>query len=228
MEAVPHVIVIATVLFAGLIMTVSAATTTPEKAKVAHYEAADFSKLLGMKGFSDTMLNNHFKLYQGYVKNTNLLLDKLSETESDATDPVYAELKRRFAFEFDGMRLHESYFGNLGGNASVDSTSTLARRIEQDFGSFDAWKKDFIAVGSMRGVGWAILYEDPTSGRLMNFWIAEHQNNHPAGCAPILVMDVWEHAYMTDYQLDRKAYIQAFWDNIDWSKVQSRYLQVAK
>jgi len=228
MDALPHLIVIATFLVAGLIMVASAAPTTTEKVKAAHYEAVDFSKLLGMKGLSDTMLNNHFKLYQGYVKNTNLLLDKLSEMESDGADPVYAELKRRFAFEFDGTRLHELYFGNLGGKRSLEQKSELAERIERDFGSFDAWKKDFIAVGSMRGVGWAILYEDPGTGRLMNFWIAEHQNNHPAGCLPILVMDVWEHAYMTDYQLDRKSYIQAFWDNIDWGKVQSRYLQVVK
>ena len=192
------------------------------------YQAKNYNHLIGMDGFSKQLLENHFTLYQGYVKNTNLLLDKLSGMQPDGTDPSWAELERRFAFEFDGMRLHELYFENLGGKAALDAKSPLAARIDQDFGSFDAWKKAFVATASMRGVGWAILYEDPTNGRLFNSWIIEHQNSHLAGCRPILVLDVWEHAYMIDYQLDRKSYIQAFWDNIDWATVAARYVRAGR
>ena len=176
------------------------------------YEARDFSNLQGMEGFSETLLNNHFTLYQNYVKNTNLLLEKLEALVQEGKDrtPEYAELKRRFGFEWDGMRLHEYYFDNLGGKGSLDPGSALYKRIEQGFGSLDAWKKDFVSTGSMRGIGWVILYEDPTSGGLLNCWINEHEVNHLAGCAPILVMDVFEHAFMTDYGLNKAAYIEAF------------------
>lgn len=188
------------------------------------YEARDFSNLIGMAGFSETLLKNHFTLYQGYVKNTNLLLEKLEAIlkAGDDRSPEYAELKRRLGFEFNGMRLHELYFGNLGGSGELDSGSALRKRIEQDFGSFDNWKKDFISTGSMRGVGWTVLYQDPETGSLMNCWVNEHHVNHLAGCLPILVMDVWEHAFLTDYQLNRAGYIDAFFQNVNWSAAAQR------
>ncbi len=196
-----------------------------KKIMPVQYEARDYSKLLGMEGFSDTLLNNHFTLYKGYVTNTNTLASKIHEMFNAGNDrtPEYAELKRRFGFEFDGMRLHEFYFENLGGNGEPNSTSELYKKIEQDFGSFDSWKKDFISTGVMRGIGWVMLYEDPENGSLMNCWIGEHQENHPAGCLPILVMDVWEHAFMLDYGLNRAGYIESFFKNIDWSAVEKRY-----
>ena len=199
---------------------------TNQKVKAAApYTAKDFSDLYGMRGFSNKLLQNHFTLYQGYVKNTNALLDQLrSLAKSGSTSSLqYAELKRRLGFEFNGMRLHEYYFGNLGGDQPLNPQSPLAVAIVQSFGSFDQWQKDFIATGKMRGSGWVILYLDPQSGRLLNFWITDHQINHPAGCVPILVMDVWEHAYMLDYQLDRGAYIDAFLRNVDWTEAARRY-----
>lgn len=191
----------------------------------AEYIVKDFSHLLGMSGFSDTLLKNHFKLYQGYVKNTNLLLDKLAALlkEGKELTPEYAELKRRFGFEFNGMRLHEYYFGNLGGKRELDKENALYKRTVKDFASFDAWKKDFISTGSMRGIGWVVLYQDPKSGHLINSWINEHEVNHLAGCQPILVMDVFEHAYLTDYQLNRAQYMEAFFKNINWEKVAERF-----
>jgi Fe-Mn family superoxide dismutase len=200
-------------------------TATEVKKAGEPYQAMDFTKLTGMEGFSETMLQNHLKLYQGYVKNTNLLCEKLQAMlrEGRAEGPEYAELKRRFGFEFDGMRLHEYYFGNLGGKRELDPSSVLYGALGREFGSFAQWKKDFIATGTMRGIGWAILYLDPAGGRLFNCWINEHETNHPAGCQPILVMDVFEHAYMTDYQLERAKYIEAFFKNIDWEAAARRF-----
>ena len=188
------------------------------------YEAQDFSKLKGMKGFSDKALDMHFALYQGYVKNTNLLgeeLQKLAEQGQTKT-PAYAELKRRFGWEFDGMRLHELYFGNLGGKEPLAEDSKLRKKIGENFGSFDKWAADFKATGALRGIGWVVLYEDPVSGRLFNTWINEHDLGHLAGGRPLLIMDVFEHAYIPDYGLQRGDYIQAFFDNVDWQAVEGR------
>ena len=188
------------------------------------YSAKDYPKLIGMKGFSTTLLENHFKLYQGYVKNTNKVLDLLEEMlkNDKAGSYEYGELKRRLGWEFNGMRLHELYFDCLGGNGELDAKSNLAKKIADDFGSVETWKKDFIAVGAMRGIGWAVLYFDTESGKLINFWINEHDAGHPSGCSPLLVMDVFEHAFMLDYGLNRPDYINAFFSNINWDAVSSR------
>ncbi len=188
------------------------------------YEAKDYSKLIGMEGFSETLLKNHFTLYQGYVTNTNKLTDILATMlkEDRTGTPEYAELKRRFGFEFDGMRLHEYYFGNLGGKTPLDRSGVLAKKLAGAFGSYDAWEKDFRATGAMRGIGWVVLYQDDTNGGLCNQWINEHEVGHLAGCRPILVMDVFEHAYMLDYGLKRADYIEAFYKNIDWKAVADR------
>lgn len=185
------------------------------------YTAKDYSALIGMKGFSETLLKNHFTLYQGYVTNTNKLWDIMTAMlkEGKTGTPEYAELKRRFGFEFNGMRLHEYYFGNLGGKKPADKTGALAKKLAAAYGSYDGWEQDFKATGAMRGIGWVILYQDNTNGWLFNQWINEHEVGHPAGCAPILVMDVFEHAFMLDYGLKRADYIAAFFQNIDWAVV---------
>ncbi|TSK07879.1 MAG: superoxide dismutase [Geobacter sp.] len=191
---------------------------------MAAFTAKDFSELIGMPGFSEALLNNHFTLYQGYVKNSNTLDEQLIQLrkEGKGADPMFAEMKRRFGWEFNGMRLHELYFENLGGNTPINQDGRLAARLHQDFGSFDEWVQDFKSVGAMRGIGWAILYQDVTNGRLLNFWINEHDTGHPAGCVPILVMDVFEHAFMTDYGLKRADYINSFFQNIEWTKAEER------
>ena len=186
------------------------------------YTAKDYSNLIGMEGFSETLLNNHFTLYQGYVNNTNKLHELLSSKPKDATNPEYAELKRRFGFEFNGMRLHEYYFKNLGGKAPLDKSGTLVKRLADDFGSYDAWEQDFRATAAMRGIGWTILYQDDVTGQLFNQWVNEHEVGHLAGCRPILVVDVFEHAFITDYGLKRADYIDAFFKNINWDSVESR------
>jgi len=188
------------------------------------YEARDYSKLIGMEGFSETLLKNHFTLYQGYVTNTNKLMDTLALMVKDGKigTPEYAELKRRMGWEFNGMRLHEYYFDNLGGKAAFDKSGKLAKKLAEDFGSYENWEKDFKGTGTMRGIGWVILYQDNASGQLINQWINEHDVGHPAGCVPILVMDVFEHAFITDYGLKRADYINAFFKNINWGVVESR------
>ncbi len=188
------------------------------------YTAKDYSKLIGMPGFSETLLKNHFTLYQGYVTNTNKVLDTLAAMlkEGKTGTPEYAELKRRLGWEFNGMRLHEYYFENLGGKEALDPNGPLAKKLVENFGSAEAWEKDFRAVGGMRGIGWVVLYQDLAGGRLVNFWINEHDAGHPAGCQPILIMDVFEHAFMIDYGLKKADYIEAFFKNIDWKAAAAR------
>ena len=188
------------------------------------YTAKDYSNLIGMEGFSETLLKNHFTLYQGYVTNTNKLMDLLAAMlkEGKVATPEYSELKRRMGFEFNGMRLHEYYFDNLGGKGVLDKSGKLGRKLAEDFGSYETWEGDFKGTGKMRGIGWAILYQDNVSGRLLNQWINEHETGHLAGCIPLLVMDVFEHAFITDYGLKRPDYIEAFFTNINWTVVEGR------
>jgi Fe-Mn family superoxide dismutase len=189
------------------------------------YTAKEYTRLIGMAGFSEALLKNHFTLYQGYVTNTNKVLTILEQMleGGKAATPEFAELKRRVGWEFNGMRLHEYYFDNLGGTAPLNMGGILAKKLAESFGSVDTWEKDFRATGAMRGIGWTVLYQDPTSGRLINFWINEHDVSHPAGCMPLLVMDVFEHAFMLDYGLKRADYIEAFFKNIDWKAVEARF-----
>jgi Fe-Mn family superoxide dismutase len=188
------------------------------------YTAKDYGKLLGMEGFSETLLKNHFTLYQGYVTNTNKLMETFDQMLKDGKvgTPEYAELKRRFGWEFNGMRLHEYYFENLGGKDALDKGGKLSKKIAEDFGNYDAWEKDFKATGAMRGIGWTVLYQDNLSGKLLNCWINEHDVGHPAGCTPLLILDVFEHAFMIDYGLKRADYITAFFKNISWKAVEAR------
>lgn len=190
------------------------------------YEGRDYSRLLGTEGFSDQLLNTHFTLYKGYVTNTNALTDQLAvlHKEGKAKTPLYAELKRRFGWEFNGMRLHEYYFGNMAkGGAPTDAGSPLQAKIAEDFGSFKNWEDDFKATGVMRGIGWVMLYYDTFGGRLFNSWIDEHANGHLSGACPVLIMDVFEHAFITDYGLKRPDYIEAFFRAIDWSVAAKRF-----
>jgi Fe-Mn family superoxide dismutase len=186
------------------------------------YSQKDYSGLIGMEGFSEALLRNHFTLYQGYVANTNKVLEALEKMLGEgSTGPEFSELKRRLGWEFNGMRLHEHYFENLGGKGAAGE-GRLKRRLAEGFGSYGAWEKDFRAVGMMRGIGWAALYEDPSGGRLMNFWINEHDVAHPSGCVPIIIMDVFEHAFMLDYGLKKADYIEAFFRNLNWEAAEAR------
>ena len=183
--------------------------------------------LSGLDGISDQTLEAHFSLYEGYVKNTNLLNDQIMEMiqkgEMAGKDPVYAELTRHLGFEYGGMILHEYYFENLAAKSKAAPSEQLKEAFKNSFGGFDKWKKAFVAVGEIRGVGWAILYQDPATDRLSNQWVALHQDGVPSGFKPILVMDVWEHAFVVDYTPSGRAkYIEAFFSNVNWEVVNER------
>ncbi len=193
------------------------------------YQAKQFN-LSGLTGISDETLEMHFKLYEGYVMQTNLLTEKISGFIQDGhidheEMPAYSELTRRLGFEYNGMVLHEYYFGNMkrGGAGDPERSSAFFKATEKSFGSYGVWKADFVGIGKMRGVGWAICFENPANGRLSNHWISLHQIGNVAGFKPVVVMDVWEHSYLLDYKpAERPKYIDAFFSNIDWNTVEER------
>ena len=186
------------------------------------YAAKNYEKLCGMEGFSETLRN--FNLYQGYVNSTNKRLDLLVAmlAEGKRATPDDAGLKRRLGWEFNGMRLHEYYFENLGGKGALDAGSRLGKALAAEFGNVEKWEADFRAAGAMRGIGWVVLYQDTAGGRFINQWVNEHDVGNPAGATPILVMDVFEHAFMVDYGLKRADYIASFFRNIDWKAAEGR------
>lgn len=185
----------------------------------------DFSHLIGMEGFSEKMLTTHFKLYEAYVKNTNLLFKKWDEFRANGNfaDPTFAELKRRFGWEYNSVKLHELYFGNLTKEkSSINDAASFQEEVTTQFGTLDKWKDEFLGVGAARGIGWAVVYRDKFSERLINCWIEEHNAGHMIQAEPILVLDVFEHAFLIDYGVDRKKYLTAFMDNVNWNKVEMR------
>jgi Fe-Mn family superoxide dismutase len=186
------------------------------------YTAKDFSHLLGTPGFSDVLLNNHFTLYQGYVKNTNLLIEKFDKGEVASGTPEYSELQRRFGWEWNGMKLHELYFENMAQAGVALSDGVLKEKIERVYGSVENWQKTFIATGLMRGIGWVVLVHDKSKDELFTVWVDEHNTGNLVGTTPLLVMDVFEHAFMVDYGLKRADYITAFMSSVDWKVVESR------
>lgn len=190
------------------------------------YQPKNFQGLLGTQGFSDKLLTTHFTLYEGYVKNTNLFYETLMKMsqEGKTGTPEFAELKRRFGWEFNGMRLHEYYFDNMTKEGmSFDPATGFGKAISDQFGSHEKWLSNFKASGTMRGIGWVILYRDPQTGKMFNVWVEEHSMNHLAGCAPLLVLDVFEHAYVFDYGLKRADYIEAFFKALNWETVAKRF-----
>jgi Fe-Mn family superoxide dismutase len=181
-----------------------------------------------LKGISQKSVDEHIKLYQGYVKHANLILEKIAEFSKDpasAEANAYAinEMQRRFGFEFDGMKNHEYYFEQFEGGAN-QNISTLRTAIEEEWGSFDAWLARFKAIGLTRGIGWAILYYDKVSNRLVQTWVDEQHLGQLNDVKIILALDMWEHSYLFDYvPADKKKYIEAVFENLNWEVVEKRY-----
>jgi Fe-Mn family superoxide dismutase len=199
------------------------------RGKVKAYKEQSFDGLRGLDGISDDQVAEHLKLYAGYVKQVNglnqELFELLGQGKASGKDPAFAELTRRLGFEYNGMILHEYYFSNLrrAAEPKPPAGSGLSQALSDAFGSVDMWKTDFQAMGDMRGIGWVILFQDPATDRLTNHWVTLHQDGVPAGFKPLLVMDVWEHAFMRDYKATEKAkYVEAFFRNIDWQAVEHR------
>ncbi len=193
------------------------------------YSVKEFN-LKGLNGISDKTLEMHFKLYEGYVKATNSLTSHIREFLIDGQVdqeemPAYSELTRRLGFEYNGMVLHELYFENMTSQSSKSpkGQNSLLKAVENSFGSFDIWKTDFSSVGKMRGVGWAVCNHNPENGRLSNHWISLHEFGNVAGFRPLLVMDVWEHAYLLDFKpSERGEYIERFISQVNWDVVAKR------
>ncbi|OGI21724.1 MAG: superoxide dismutase [Candidatus Moranbacteria bacterium RIFCSPLOWO2_02_FULL_48_19] len=184
------------------------------------YSPKDFKHLLGLTGLSDVLLTNHFTLYEGYVTNTNKLIELLGSKEIGT--PEYSELQRRFGWEWNGMRMHELYFGNMTKESSPLKDGMLKEKIEKTYNSFENWEKNFLGLGAMRGIGWVVLAHDTEKDELMNVWVNEHDLGHLVGTTPILVMDVFEHAYMLDYGIKKAGYLETFSRSINWTAAEER------
>lgn len=186
------------------------------------YVVQEHLKPRGLARLSSESIDAHWALYEGYVRNTNELVEELDRGRPGSRN--WSELKRRLAFELNGMVLHEYYFGNLEAGATLSPQSALAGALVGRWGSIPAWREDFAATAAMRGVGWAILYHDAMGDGLFNWWVSEHEIGHPAGLSPILVLDVFEHAWLIDYRVDQKPeYVEAFLANVRWSVVEQRF-----
>ncbi len=224
-SALQSMAIAGTGLAVGVTASAQDAATKPATAgmKVPAYSAAVY-KLDDLVGLNKDLLEQHYKLYTGYVNNTNKANAALSEmlAAGKADSAEFNEYRRRLGFEYNGMRLHEYYFGCMkSGGSPVDAK--LKKAVGDVWGSWEAWMTDFVRTGMMRGVGWSILYQDPMNGALSHHWIGDHEYFHPAGFSPILVMDVWEHAFLLQFGAGgRKAYVDAFFKNVDWSIVGKR------
>jgi Fe-Mn family superoxide dismutase len=195
------------------------------------YTQKDFSHLLGLAGFSDTMLSNHFTLYAGYVTNANKVITLLDTVEKGGYE--YAELKRRLGWEVNGIKLHELYFENMSNVKSIEGAESenisnfennenIKAKILEAYGSFDEYKASLKRNGMTRGIGWVLLIQDEATGKIFHTWVGEHNIGNIINAKILMVMDCWEHAYMTDYGIKRADYIEAFTNAIDWKVVESR------
>jgi len=190
------------------------------------YKPNDYSGLKGLQGITDEQVQVHLQLYQGYVKRTNALLERLAglANESKHAESTYQELKRRFGWEFNGMRLHEYYFDSLTpGGGKLTADNAFGAMAEKQFGGIEAWKADLMGVAKMPGVGWALTYLDAANGQLLNVWVDRHDEGHPAGCRPVVVLDVWEHAFSVYLKpTERGKYLEDFYANVNWDVVAKR------
>ena len=182
-----------------------------------------------LKGISAKNIEEHLKLYAGYVKNANLILEKIPEYEGYAKEDTFApyvvgELGRRFAFEFDGMRNHEYYFKSLeSGPKTVEGESPLKKAMIEEWGSVDTWFTKFKTLAMTRGIGWAVLYYDPINKKLLNTWVDEQHLGHLSGLSWIFGIDMWEHSFYLDYATDKKKYVDAFLENVNWEVVEENF-----
>lgn len=190
------------------------------------FEAKNFT-IGNLKGISQKTIEEHLKLYQGYVNHSNLVLEKIKDLSQDAESNMglISGLQRRLGFEFNGMRNHEIYFALLeGDHHDLDKESDLSKQIVVDFGSFKNWISFFKSLATARGIGWAVLYYDPKAKRLLNAWVDEQHLGQLQGCFPIIALDMWEHSYVADYlPSGKKQYIEDFFENLNWQIAEQNF-----
>jgi Fe-Mn family superoxide dismutase len=198
---------------------------------MANYSEKKFN-IPELKGISGKNIEEHLKLYSGYVKNTNMILEKIADLSKDESQNAYVlgELQRRFSFEFNGMKNHEYYFKSFEGGATpITDGGPLKKAIEGEWGSFESWLARFMAVGMTRGIGWAILYYDREASRLLNAWVEEQHLGQLNSLEPVLMLDMWEHSYIYDYPTsEKKKYIEAFFANLNWATIEQNFISAQK
>jgi superoxide dismutase, Fe-Mn family len=181
-----------------------------------------------LKGISERVLTwHHTKHYAGYVSKRNEIeaeLEKVDKTKANANYSAFGELKRKETFNASGQILHEIYFENMGGDGKADDHLPIVKRLIHDFGSLDAWRLD-LKMTAAASLGWAILCYDPSDGRLRNFLCDSHHQGAVWGAIPIVALDVFEHAYHADVGPDRPAYLENFFGNLHWGRINERFLK---
>ncbi len=189
------------------------------------YEAKTFA-IPALNGISAQTIEEHLKLYAGYVKHVNLIHEKIDELKTDSERNAYAlgEIQRRLGFEYGGMKNHEAYFTQFeGGPQEIKEDSELYKSCSFLWGSWDGFIAQFKATALTRGIGWAMLYFDKEAQRLVIGWVDEQHLGQLAGAQIILALDMWEHSYMLDYPpSQKKEYIEAFFKNLNWDTVAKR------
>ncbi len=203
--------------------------TTGYNYRMTPYKEKTFA-IPALKGISTKTIEEHLKLYSGYVKNVNNILEKIPVYEGYIKEDTFApyvisELHRRFSFEFNGMRNHEYYFSHLEGEpiALLDE-SPLKSEIEKTWGTFDVFLNRFQAMALTRGIGWAMLSYDKQTENLLMHWVDEQHLGQLATTQPILTLDMWEHSYVADYEPSgKKQYVEDFFENLNWSTCENNF-----
>jgi Fe-Mn family superoxide dismutase len=191
-----------------------------------HYTPLTFD-IPELTGISRETIEEHIGLYNGYVKHVNLIREKIDAYGNDPENNAYAmsEMQRRLGFEFGGMRNHEYYFSQLEGGSKALPAGKLKELIEREWGTVETWQAKFEKIAMTRGVGWAMLYHDPHTDQLVVTWVDEQHIGQLADLDIVLALDMWEHSYMRDYvPSQKKKYIDAFFQNLNWEVVNSRVL----
>ena len=178
-----------------------------------------------LKGISVKNIEEHLKLYAGYVKNANLIMEKMATLDTEKDPYIVGELFRRFSFEYNGMRNHEVYFSSLSGGAKVfNPEGQLGKRLLELFGTYEKFVKEFTGLALTRGIGWAVLWYDKKDDRLLASWVDEQHLGQLNGASMILAIDMWEHAYVYDYLTsEKKKYIEAFFENLSWEVIEENF-----
>lgn len=180
-------------------------------------------RLTQLDGISENQIKQHWTLYEGYVNKTNEIWGKLETVDTSKANQTYSdirELKVELSFAWDGVKLHELYFQNLGGGGGAPNDEVRSA-LADSFDSYEKWLEDFKASG-MSARGWVICSYDPKAGKIFNY-IADAHNSYGIWMAvPLLVLDTYEHAYMIDYGVKRPPYIDTFVNNVDWQVVAKR------
>jgi len=194
---------------------------------MAKFEEKKFN-IPKLKGISEKNIEEHLKLYAGYVKHANLIqtmIEQYRQVDDEGGKYSAAEITRRFSFEFNGMRNHEYYFESfVGGPKILEENSELKNKITEEFEGFEKWLEKFKSLAATRGIGWAFLYYDPLTKQLLNAWVDEQHLGQLNGCKTILALDMWEHSYVADYQPSgKKNYIEDFFENLNWEVIENNF-----